>query len=37
MVHPKEQNKYPETNPNETQALNLLNKDFKTMFLSMLN
>ena len=37
MVHSKEQNKSPETNPKETQVSDLLNEDFKTIFLSVLN
>lgn len=36
-AHSKEQNKSPETEPKKTLALELLSKDFKTIFLSMLN
>lgn len=35
VANSKEQNKAPETNTNEIQALNLFNKDFKTIYLSM--
>lgn len=33
MDHSKGKNKSPETKPKEMQTLNLLNKDFKTIFL----
>lgn len=37
MAHSKEQNKSLETNVKETQALELLDKDFKITLLKMLN
>lgn len=37
MVHSEEQNKCLETNLKETQALELLGKDFKTTNLKILN
>lgn len=33
MDHSKGKNKSPETKPKEMQSWNLLNKDFKTIFL----